>query len=67
MVYQVDVYRRDEHLEKRFKELKYAKLNPRNRQLVNHFEGWMNQKGFITPKQKEALDNIYRDAMNGKG
>ncbi len=66
MGHMIEVHRRSEAIERQFKELKTAKVAPRARNLLAHFEQWMNTKGFLTPKQYEALQEIYKEASCGK-
>lgn len=66
MGHMIDVHRRSEDIERQFKELKTSKVSPRARNLLAHFEQWMNNKGFLTPKQYDALQEIYKEASCGK-
>ncbi len=62
----IEVHRRSETIERQFKELKTISMSSRTRSLLTHFENWLNSKGFLTPKQYDALQEIYREASCGK-
>lgn len=66
MVYPIDSHKKTPELLQRFKELKTARLSPRNRQMITHFEQWLNRNGFLTNKQKLTFDEIYEKARVGK-